>query len=191
MFGMSFAEIGVILVLALVLLGPEKLPEVARTIGKTLREVRKAGNMLRDAIMLEDTPYSIKPPGSPASTQTSSALGAASTAHHLGPPDDFDSYHGPLDQIDDFGVAGTMTHDPYAHMPQRQEVPLHPQEPAHMDGAQEVELSPARLQDAKAASAIPGLDWAPSPYQADDETTTRHEVFLHEQLSEPEHHGRS
>ncbi|MEM1347086.1 MAG: twin-arginine translocase TatA/TatE family subunit [Myxococcota bacterium] len=56
MFGMSFMEIGVILLITLVVLGPEKLPQVARTAGKTLREVRRAGNMLRDALMEADKP---------------------------------------------------------------------------------------------------------------------------------------
>lgn len=41
MFGMSFTEILIILVLALVLLGPQKLPEVAKSLGKGLREFNK------------------------------------------------------------------------------------------------------------------------------------------------------
>lgn len=54
MFGFSLTEILVVLVLGLVVLGPEKIPEVARTLGKVMREVRKASNLLRDTMMLED-----------------------------------------------------------------------------------------------------------------------------------------
>lgn len=55
MFGMSMTEIGLILALVLVVVGPEKIPDVARTIGKVIREVRKASNLLRDAVMIEES----------------------------------------------------------------------------------------------------------------------------------------
>lgn len=54
MFGLSMTEILVVLVLGLVVLGPDKIPQVAKTLGKALREVRKASNVLRDALMIED-----------------------------------------------------------------------------------------------------------------------------------------
>jgi TatA/E family protein of Tat protein translocase len=54
MFGISLPELLLIFVLILVVLGPEKIPEVARWIGKGLREVRKASNLMRDALMLDD-----------------------------------------------------------------------------------------------------------------------------------------
>ncbi len=56
MFGMGMTEILVIMALILVVLGPEKIPDVARLIGKTMKEVRKASNLLRDAVMIEDLP---------------------------------------------------------------------------------------------------------------------------------------
>jgi sec-independent protein translocase protein TatB len=51
---MSLAEILIILVVILVVLGPERLPELARMLGKGMREIRKASNMFRDTFMLED-----------------------------------------------------------------------------------------------------------------------------------------
>ncbi len=53
MFGMGWFEILVILVLALVVLGPEKLPGIARTAGKMMRQLRRATSDLRQAIDLE------------------------------------------------------------------------------------------------------------------------------------------
>jgi sec-independent protein translocase protein TatA len=41
-FGLSFWEIAIILVIALVVLGPKKLPELARSLGKGLKEFRRA-----------------------------------------------------------------------------------------------------------------------------------------------------
>jgi len=48
MFGsLGFTEIAFILVLALLLFGPKRLPEIGRTIGKGLAEFRRASNDLR------------------------------------------------------------------------------------------------------------------------------------------------
>ena len=53
MFGLSFTEVLIIAVLALVLLGPDKLPEAMKTVGKGLREFQKATNDLKDQIETE------------------------------------------------------------------------------------------------------------------------------------------
>lgn len=53
MFGMSMTEIVIILVIALLVLGPKELPKAAKAIGKTLREVRRAGDDLRDTFERE------------------------------------------------------------------------------------------------------------------------------------------
>lgn len=42
MFGLGFTEILVILVLILLVVGPTKLPEIARGLGKGMREIRRA-----------------------------------------------------------------------------------------------------------------------------------------------------
>jgi sec-independent protein translocase protein TatB len=47
MLGLSFSEILIILVLALILLGPRRLPEVAKQLGKGLREFKKATDDLK------------------------------------------------------------------------------------------------------------------------------------------------
>lgn len=54
MFGISFAELMIIFLLILVVMGPEKLPQVARWAGKGLREVRKASNTLRNALAMDE-----------------------------------------------------------------------------------------------------------------------------------------
>jgi sec-independent protein translocase protein TatB len=53
MFGMSMTEIVIIAILALVLLGPDKLPDAARTIGKTVKDLRKVSEGLKEQIQSE------------------------------------------------------------------------------------------------------------------------------------------
>jgi sec-independent protein translocase protein TatA/sec-independent protein translocase protein TatB len=47
--GLSFAEIGVILLVALIVIGPDKLPNVAKSIGKGYAEFKRAFNDLKRA----------------------------------------------------------------------------------------------------------------------------------------------
>jgi sec-independent protein translocase protein TatB len=53
MFGLSFTEIVIIAVLALILLGPDKLPEVAKQGGKLLRQFKAATEDLKEQIESE------------------------------------------------------------------------------------------------------------------------------------------
>ena len=50
MFGLGFWELAVILVVAFLVLGPKKLPDLARTLGKSLRDLRRASEDLRSSI---------------------------------------------------------------------------------------------------------------------------------------------
>jgi TatA/E family protein of Tat protein translocase len=47
MFGLSMTEVVIILGLALLLLGPDQLPSIAKTLGKGMREIRKATDDLK------------------------------------------------------------------------------------------------------------------------------------------------
>lgn len=48
MFNIGPEEIILILVIALIVFGPKRLPEIGRTVGKSLREFRRASQDLRD-----------------------------------------------------------------------------------------------------------------------------------------------
>ena len=50
MFGIGLPELLVILVVALIVLGPKRLPEVARTLGKGLAEFRRATSDITDEL---------------------------------------------------------------------------------------------------------------------------------------------
>lgn len=50
MFGLGFLEIIVILILALLLFGPKKLPEIARKLGQAGREIKNSFNIFKDEL---------------------------------------------------------------------------------------------------------------------------------------------
>ncbi len=50
MFGIGTPELLVILVVALIVLGPERMPEIARALGKAMAELRKATSGLTDEL---------------------------------------------------------------------------------------------------------------------------------------------
>jgi sec-independent protein translocase protein TatA len=77
MFGIGMTELMVIFVIGLVVLGPKRLPELARSLGKSLAEFRRASNEMRREFMnvTEDAnlvspalPHSAPPAPAPAAT---------------------------------------------------------------------------------------------------------------------------
>ena len=54
MFGIGPMELVLILVVALLVLGPKRMPELARTLGRGLGEFRKASNELRQSLALDE-----------------------------------------------------------------------------------------------------------------------------------------
>ncbi len=70
MFGIGISELLVILVIALIVLGPKRLPEVAQALGKALGELRKATSGVTDElrnaqIMLEQEARATSKPKPP------------------------------------------------------------------------------------------------------------------------------
>jgi sec-independent protein translocase protein TatA len=83
---MPFPNIGapeliIILIIALIVLGPGKLPDVAHSLGKSVREFRKAATDVSDAAKLEPGPTPVAP-AAPAPNQ----LADATTPNTLGQP---------------------------------------------------------------------------------------------------------
>jgi len=79
MFGVGMPELLVILVVALVVLGPKRLPELARTLGKAMAEFRRQTADIMDDFqvqtMLDDEPA--RRPAKPAAPAAPNAGAAA------------------------------------------------------------------------------------------------------------------
>jgi len=53
MFGIGTSEILIILLIALLVLGPNEIPKIARTLGRGMREIERAKDELRDSIKFD------------------------------------------------------------------------------------------------------------------------------------------
>jgi sec-independent protein translocase protein TatA len=62
-FNIGAPELIVILVIALLVIGPGKLPDVGSALGKSIREFRKASSDVQDATKIDASPI---PPAAPA-----------------------------------------------------------------------------------------------------------------------------
>jgi len=56
MFGIGTTELMVILILALIILGPKKLPELAKSLGRSMSELRRVTDELRETVEEEMEP---------------------------------------------------------------------------------------------------------------------------------------
>jgi sec-independent protein translocase protein TatA len=71
-FNIGPFELLLVLVLALLVLGPGKLPEVGSALGRTIRDFRKASTDIEEATSL-DPPASPSAPAKPATIVTAAA----------------------------------------------------------------------------------------------------------------------
>ena len=58
--GLGYSEIAIIMVIALIVIGPRKLPELMRNFGKIMGQLRRASDDLRREILFSDEINSVK-----------------------------------------------------------------------------------------------------------------------------------
>ncbi len=136
MFGMGMPEIILILAIALIVLGPKKLPEIAKALGRGIAEFKKATQDFKESLDVDDDLKEARDAmrdikgGIQQTIQKSVATGAASV----------DS-----DDEDDEAVAGKdLEH------PSKETVEKTPQEP--------VEDTPSPQAEKKEAEEAPSRD---------------------------------
>jgi TatA/E family protein of Tat protein translocase len=80
-------ELIIILVIALLVLGPGKLPEVGASLGKSIREFRKASSDIADSVKVDvdTTPLAATTPTTPASGAPVTPVAPAPVVPPVGP----------------------------------------------------------------------------------------------------------
>ena len=86
-FNIGAPELILILIIALVLLGPSKLPDVAQSLGKSIREFRKAASDVADAGKLDAPAAPAGPAPASAAPPAAAPAEPAAAAEPTSDPD--------------------------------------------------------------------------------------------------------
>ena len=105
MLDIGLSELLIIMAVALIVLGPKKLPEVARSLGRGLAQFRRASEDLRRSILVEDDPQE--------RDQSAEALPYSSAYRRSDPPAD-EAEEAPQPDPEPTGADGTL---PAANLP--------------------------------------------------------------------------
>jgi TatA/E family protein of Tat protein translocase len=60
MFGIGMPEMLLILAIALIVIGPKKLPDLAKSLGRAMREFKKATNEFKDTMQIDSELADVK-----------------------------------------------------------------------------------------------------------------------------------
>ena len=60
MFGIGMPELLLILAIALIVIGPKKLPDLAKSLGRAMREFKKATSEFKESIQLDEDLSDVK-----------------------------------------------------------------------------------------------------------------------------------
>jgi len=85
-FGIGPVELIIVLVIALLVLGPGKLPDVGAALGKSIREFRKAASDVQEATSLEPAPRAPVAPAAPTTPAAPTAPSGSSSDSSADPP---------------------------------------------------------------------------------------------------------
>jgi sec-independent protein translocase protein TatA len=86
MEGLSPLHLIIVLVIAVLVLGPGKLPEVGAALGKTIREFRKATTDVQDSVRLDTPPAALPAPARAPSAPAALPATAEPTIAEPAPP---------------------------------------------------------------------------------------------------------
>lgn len=159
MFGIGAGELLLLLVLALFVLGPERMPRLARDIGKTVGDLRRTSDELKQEFLNADALIDRtarlgepEPPTTPAAVAAVSERAAETTTEEA-------SGDTGATQAE-VGTAHADTGDPPAETATAQTEPVEPEpEPEETAFDREARLARARLEDPARAERAKAEGW--------------------------------
>ncbi|MBW1715124.1 MAG: twin-arginine translocase TatA/TatE family subunit [Deltaproteobacteria bacterium] len=87
MFGIGMPELIIIFVIALIIIGPKKLPDLARALGKGLAEFRRATDQLKANLDMDDVEDELKGVQEDLADSVSGLLDVSETEEETKPKD--------------------------------------------------------------------------------------------------------
>ncbi len=87
MFGIGMPELIIIFVIALIIIGPKKLPDLARALGKGLAEFRRATDQLKANLDMDDVEDELKGVQEDFADSVSGLLDVSETEEETKPKD--------------------------------------------------------------------------------------------------------
>jgi sec-independent protein translocase protein TatB len=83
-FGIGATELIVIMVVALLIFGPKRLPELARSLGRGMAEFRRASSDLRQTLQEAEPPaHPLKPPEPPEPPEPDQTIAPSAAAEEI------------------------------------------------------------------------------------------------------------
>jgi TatA/E family protein of Tat protein translocase len=82
MFGIGIPELLLILAIALIVIGPKKLPDLAKSMGRALNEFKKATSEFKDSLDIDDDVKNLKKPFNDINNDIRGALRKTTRKRH-------------------------------------------------------------------------------------------------------------
>ena len=85
MFGIGMPELILILAIALIVIGPKKLPDLAKSLGRAMREFKKATNEFKETLQIDEDLTDVKKTFDGLNKDIKDSVNAKETSESKGP----------------------------------------------------------------------------------------------------------
>ena len=100
MFGIGMPELLLLLAIALIVIGPKKLPDLAKSLGRAMREFKKATNEFKETIQIDEGLSDVKKAFDGLGEDIKDSISPDKDSAEFKRPDEPESAESPVDQKD-------------------------------------------------------------------------------------------
>ena len=100
MFGIGMPELLLLLAIALIVIGPKKLPDLAKSLGRAMREFKKATNEFKETIQIDEDLSDVKKAFDGLGEDIKDSISPKKDSAEFKQPDEPASAESPVDQKD-------------------------------------------------------------------------------------------
>ena len=100
MFGIGMPELLLLLAIALIVIGPKKLPDLAKSLGRAMREFKKATNEFKETIQIDEDLSDVKKAFDGLGEDIKDSISPKKDTDEFKQPDAPESARSPVDQKD-------------------------------------------------------------------------------------------